>query len=390
MHIQLAEYDELVHRIYDAALEPTRWPAVVGGIGETCKSSRGLLFTPLHRPSTGGFTFTHKISDGMVERWAATSVSDDPITSEALARGLFVEGNAVNGRELVSTERLLASRLYRDIWEPMGIGHVCSGIVFGGTDSRTLPTVVSIFRDAKDPSFTASHLELMRRLMAHMSRSLGVMFHLRDSRLQAASNLGALGRLSVGVVLLDSLGVVQFANVAAERIFQSGKHVTAHDAHKGGSSLLKLSTRLHSHETSFQRAIARALAPLEDDSEHFSNAVVLPDEEGKPACVIHVAPLGNAAALAESGRQPKVIVFLYDLGGAASVAPGLLAELFELTPAEARAALQILQGGSAEEMAHRLGVSVNTFKSQLKAVYAKTRTNRHSDLLKLMLALAMP
>jgi DNA-binding CsgD family transcriptional regulator len=390
MDIQLAVYDELVHRVYDAALEPARWPAVVGGIGETCESSRGLLFTPLHRPSTGGFTFTHNISDGMVERWGATSVSDDPITSEALARGLFVEGNAVNGRELVSTERLLASRLYRDIWEPMDIGHVCSGIVFGGTDSRTLPTVVSIFRDANDPSFTASHLELMRRLMAHMSRSLGVMFHLRDSRLQAASNLGALARLSVGVALLDGLGVVQFANVAADRIFRSGKHVTAREARANGSSRLTLSMRLHRHEENFQRTIDRALAPLEDDSEHFSNAVVLPDEDGKPACVVHIAPLGHAPTLAASGRAPKVIVFLYDVGGAASVAPGLLTELFALTAAEARAALQILQGGAAEEMAHRLGVSVNTFKSQLKAVYAKTRTNRHSDLLKLMLALAMP
>lgn len=387
---RLAKYDELIHCIYDAALEPSHWPTVVGRIGQSCDATRGLLFTPLHGPPNGGFSFSHNIPDGMMERWGASSVSDDPIAQEAFARGLLAEGSAFNGRSLVSDERLRSSRLYRELWEPMDIGHVCSGVVFGGTDSRTLPTAVSIYRHSNDPPFAEAHLQLMRRLMGHMSRSLGVMFHLRDSRLQAASNLGALGRLSVGVVLLDGRGEVQFTNLAAERIFRNGKHVVARDACTSGSSRLALSVRLHRHEESFQRTIDRALAPLEDDSEHFSNAVVLPDEEGKPACVVHIAPLGSATTLAANGRAPKVIVFLYDLADAASVAPGLLTELFELTAAEVRAALQILQGGTAEEMAHRLGVSVNTFKSQLKAVYAKTRTNRHSDLLKLMLALAMP
>ena len=63
--------------------------------------------------------------------------------------------------------------------------------------------------------------------MAHMSGWLGVMFHLRDSSLQAASNLGSLERLATGVVLLNGDGTVQFANTASERIFRAGRHVTA-------------------------------------------------------------------------------------------------------------------------------------------------------------------
>ena len=104
--------------------------------------------------------------------------------------------------------------------------------------------------------------------------------------------------------------------------------------------------------------------------------------------VLHVAPLGNAPAFAIGGTRPHAIVFLYDLEAAASVAPGTLCELFGLTGAEARAALQVLQGGSVTDMAQRLGVAANTFKSQIKAVYAKTHTNRQADLLKLLLALA--
>jgi DNA-binding CsgD family transcriptional regulator len=229
----------------------------------------------------------------------------------------------------------------------------------------------------------------MRRLMAHMSRSLGVMFHLRDSSLQAASNLSSLERLSTGVVLLSGDGTLQFANAAAERIFRAGRHVAAPGGHSGTALRLTLVARLADHEKQFQRAIARALTPLDDHQENFSNAVVLPDEQGKPSCVLHAAPLGSGLALAAAGARPQAIVFLYDMGAAARVAPGLLCELFDLTGAEASAALQVLQGGAAEAMARRLDISVNTFKTQMKAVYAKTRTSRHSDLLKLMLALAV-
>ena len=387
--MQLAEYDALVHRIYNAALQPDRWSAVVGDIGRACEATRGLLFTPLHRPATGGFAFAHNLSESMMQRWGASGIADDPITQEAFARDLLVEGNAFNGCELIPRERLLASRLYRELWEPIGIGQVCSGVVFGGTDARTLPTAVSIYRDRGEPPFDASQPALMRRLMAHMSRSLGVMFHLRDSSLQAASNLGSLERLSTGVALLNSDGTLQFANAAADRIFCSGRHVTRQSSRAGTAPKLSLAARLAGQERRFQRAIAQALAPLDTTQEHFSNAVVLPDEQGKPSCVLHVAPLGDGLALAVANERPRAIVFLYDLSAAASVPPGLLCELFDLTGAEAQVALQVLQGGPAEAMARRSGVSINTFKTQLKAVYAKTRTNRHSDLLKLMLALAV-
>jgi DNA-binding CsgD family transcriptional regulator len=50
--------------------------------------------------------------------------------------------------------------------------------------------------------------------------------------------------------------------------------------------------------------------------------------------------------------------------------------------------LQILAGGSTADMAARLNVSVNTLKTQLQAAYAKTRTNRQVDMLKLLLSLA--
>ena len=61
---------------------------------------------------------------------------------------------------------------------------------------------------------------------------------------------------------------------------------------------------------------------------------------------------------------------------------------FKIDDLDYQAALQMTQGGSLDEMAARLGVSINTCKTQLQAAYAKTGTHRQADLLKLLLGLA--
>ena len=54
-----------------------------------------------------------------------------------------------------------------------------------------------------------------------------------------------------------------------------------------------------------------------------------------------------------------------------------------------RACVSACGGGSVEAMAQRLGVSPDTVKKQLQAVYDKTQARRQqADLLKLLLALA--
>ena len=271
---------------------------------------------------------------------------------------------------------------------PRDIEHISVSIIFDGSDAHKLPTAMSLYRSQLDQPFDAAEVGLPRRLVMHLSRALGVMFHLRDGAQQVAATRAALDRLGSGVVLLDSRGGVQFANVAAQALFLEGDKVRLVSGGPSQPDRLAPASRLPKVEQAFQRALADAIAPVEGDhGEHFSQALVLPGVGGKPACVMHAAPLGAVAGLSAGGMgQPRAIVFFYDLNGA-TVAPQLLCQLFGMTPAEARAARQVLEGGSADDMARRLAVSVNTFKTQLKAVFAKTNTNRQVDLLKLLLSL---
>jgi DNA-binding CsgD family transcriptional regulator len=63
-----------------------------------------------------------------------------------------------------------------------------------------------------------------------------------------------------------------------------------------------------------------------------------------------------------------------------------LAEQYDLTPAESRVAMHIIDGGDIASYALEAGVSPGTARSQLKSIFAKTGVNRQSALVLLGLS----
>lgn|GEM_PF-1988046 len=112
------------------------------------------------------------------------------------------------------------------------------------------------------------------------------------------------------------------------------------------------------------------LAILRDSAEHPITVLVRP---GPPFAPL-TAPLIRTA-----------IVILRDPARRDFVQPAALERLFGLTPAEARLASFLANGVSVEDAAAQLGVTRNTARTQLQAVFLKTRTNRQGDLIRLIL-----
>ncbi|OOZ39189.1 hypothetical protein BOW53_12445 [Solemya pervernicosa gill symbiont] len=62
----------------------------------------------------------------------------------------------------------------------------------------------------------------------------------------------------------------------------------------------------------------------------------------------------------------------------------MLKSIYELTPSEIRLAESIVDGLTPAEAANRFHVSVNTTRSQLRALFAKTDTQRQAELVRLL------
>jgi pimeloyl-ACP methyl ester carboxylesterase/DNA-binding CsgD family transcriptional regulator len=63
-----------------------------------------------------------------------------------------------------------------------------------------------------------------------------------------------------------------------------------------------------------------------------------------------------------------------------------LAELFGLTPAEARLSSLLTQGKSLEDITHALGISINTAKTLLKRIFGKLGVSRQTEMLQVFYA----
>ena len=65
-----------------------------------------------------------------------------------------------------------------------------------------------------------------------------------------------------------------------------------------------------------------------------------------------------------------------------------LGAMFGLTPAEGKVSHALVQHGNAKAIAACLGLSAETVRSQLKAIYAKTRVHDKVMLTRLVLSLS--
>ena len=113
-----------------------------------------------------------------------------------------------------------------------------------------------------------------------------------------------------------------------------------------------------------------------------SVSISLPTSDAEPAAILHLVPMPSFSddRLFESGS----LVIITSLSARTLPSTEMLHGLFDLTPAEARLAIGLAAGSNIGEMASRYNVSQETIRSQIKHVFAKTRTRSQAELVGLV------
>ncbi len=304
-----------------------------------------------------------------------------------MARDLPV-GEAMIDTDLVPDDVLLDSIFFRQFLVHHDIRHLCTCMVFDGRSDGIPMTGCSIYGSPKAASFGERNRQLHRLTLNHLSRSLGTMLRLRDAELRLASTLAALDRLDGGIVLLGWRGEVLFANRAAMRILESGDGISLRRGALHGDGIGWLQPSSLENVERLRHEIAATIDADPTRVRHFSQGLMLPRPSGRRGLVLRLAPLSERCALAHADQQAHAIAFLTDPDRDIVLDEALMGRLYRITPAEARLAQELLVGEALPEIAHRLGRSHATLKTQLQSLFAKTRTHRQADLVKLLMSLA--
>lgn len=385
---ELEHLSEIIGLIYEGSTDPASWSTtILPAMCDYIQAPGCFLFSPLHTPQQGGHAFTHGINQKFLDLYVNKYQHQDIWTLRGMEKNMFVEGVVAIGEDYVPREELLASNFYKECLSvDSNTGQLLASVIFDGNSANAVPTACSYTRSLQAPRFSEAERHRQQLLLPHLSRSLGVMQRLRMAELTIATTLASLDRLPSGVLLLDARGHVAFANASAHQILEQGDGLRLRNS--ADTSALGL---LDCHSASAQRAVTAAvMATLQRDlyeTPHFSKSVLVPRRSGIGAYTLQLSALGSQNEFGGGASGYSAIVFIADSAQKPQVDPEVLREIYDLTPAEAKVAITLLEHDSAKDAAGVLGVSPATVRSQLQQIYAKLGVDSRTRFVKTMLGL---
>jgi len=355
---------DLIAMIYEAAAIPAAWPAtlehlagLVGGAGGAIVSVDG----------TGGTRFIATEAYQQPYEIYASMPRRNVRPERALARQHF---GFLPDVALCTVEELQADPIYQEVLFPFGLGWTIGAAV--SSPSADL-AFFDFCRRASDDPFGDEQVMLLDAYRPHLARAALLAMRLNMERALAVA--ATLSQIGIPGAVLGAQGEVLAANhllaALSPRI-----EIGAFDR------IVLKGTRAG---LLFRESLA-ALGSAEPGLA--TGSIPMPAEEGAPALVLHLIPIKRTAHDVFGGASTVLLVT--PVTAPSVPLTGVLAGLFDLTPAEAKVARQLAEGRTLRQIGLAHGVGYETVRSQLHSIRAKTGTHRQSDLVRLLFALSPP
>lgn len=365
-----------VERIYDAALRPEGWADGLEAVRRLVGADHAVLLTrEAGRPATG---LGVGVDRDPLNRFAEAASSGGP--AEAWLRSIPA-GQAVASSNLVADADFLRTEMYNEIVRPMN-GFRAGVFAWHG---RNRSHTVAVCRPPKVQDFAPAELQALQLVMPHFAAAQRLRRRLAASELQVAESRSALEALDSGVILVDRDCRPHFVNRRAVEIARRHRGLRLSSA--GVAAALPAETNLLRQLVGAMSAIvtrpAEAASPR--SAAAASARLCLSDPEGGAPLVLTVAPV-TAIDPADGRCGPaRAAIFIAAPDAARSVDERALIAAFGLTGREAEVAARLASGATIGSLAEAWGISANTVRGYLKAVFDKTGTHRQADLVRLVM-----
>lgn len=366
----------LVGNIYDAALDSTRWPTVMGNLASSLNAGFGLLW--LH-----DFSSSNASAEECAGDISAFSGLDLPSIAQYRDHyagvnvwlpnaSRLAEGSITVSSALYPDRLLPSTEFYNDFLRRHSLFYAVGSSILkqGDRDFK-----MSFVRSARAGKYKDAELHGLRQLMPHLRNA--VVLHRELSRLKvlADSALAALELVPMGVVLLRRSGVLLHANRRAHELFA-----------RTGALRFAPGGALHAASavatTTLQRMIHESVRTTEGKGCAHGGALQLLGAGGRKLQVrVTPLPAGSASLVGDA----RAAIFCGDPDAGVGVLSHRLEVMYRMTPAEAQLTEALVNGQSLKQYAEARRTTMNTVRTQLKAATAKTGVKRQADLVRIVL-----
>ncbi|MDI3558885.1 helix-turn-helix transcriptional regulator [Bradyrhizobium sp. Arg816] len=359
---------ELVESIYDAGLDPWLWNNAVAGIRDFVGGQACGLFS---KDSISKFGVTHYYCGAdphYIRLYSETHSKFDPLTV------LPPHGEIVSIPDLVNFDEYRRGRFYQEWMQPQG----CSDAANVVLEKSSCPVMMTVLsgRRMVDPAMK----HRLSLIVPHASRALLINRAITSQLTLATALADVLDNLASGIFLLDAFCRVVHANSAGHALLAADDVVRSVAGQLVASSAEANQTLREALATGSEIVLLaakdRAIPLLSPSGERY---------------VAHILPLSSV--LRDGGERVvdavgALLLRRVSLGGQSY--GELIARTFDLTPAELRVFLSIVEVGGVPETAAALGIAETTAKTHLHRVFAKTGVSRQADLVKLAAGFSNP
>lgn len=350
--------ERLTDLIYEAALNPAGWQAVFAALCSMTGSRGATLF------STGPGPVRWMVSPSLEEVFHKFLTTDAWNYNDRAPRGIAAQHAGFLGdQHLYTPEELASSRFHREFLHAHGLGWCAGTLISPPSGDRLILTVERNRDQGPVPEETIAKLDKLR---PHLARAALLSVRLRLERVSAA--VASMEMLGLPAAMLSGTGQSLAMNTLLAELVPS--------------VLQDRRDRLVISDQTADLTLAAALLALRNEAEGAPRSIPLSATEERPPMVAHLVPIRGAAR--DVFSNATALLVLTPVRHGTVVAAEVIQGLFDLTPAEARVAHGIAAGGTAEELARSLGISVETVRKHIAAVLAKTGLPRQAALVGLL------
>lgn len=361
---------ELVSSIYDAGLDPSQWTNVVAGIRDFVGGQACGLFS---KDSISKFGVTHYYCGAdphYIQLYSETHSKFDPLTV------LPPHGEIVSIPDLVNFDEYRRGRFYQEWMQPQGCSDAANVVL--EKSNASCPVMMTVLSGRRMVGPAMKHR--LSLIVPHASRALLINRAITSKLTLATALADVLDNLASGIFLLDAACWVVHANSAGHALLAADDVVRS----VAGQLVTCSAEANQTLREAFATRSGTALLAARDRA-------ILLLSRGDERYVAHILPLSSVL---RNGSERVVdaagalLLRKVTLGGPSY--GELIARTFDLTPAELRVFLSIVEVGGIPETAAALGIAETTAKTHLHRVFAKTGVSRQADLVKLAAGFSNP
>lgn len=366
MSIDSEAFSSVIDDMYDSALDPALWQAVLNRVSSLTGSEGGVIYhlAPHRRAflgrSRGGID--EAACDAYEQRhwcnpWAATMM-------------LQPAGTIMLSDEILPFSELSRTGFHDEVLAPQRLGYSCMSPVISQPDHIMAFTIC---RDVRQGPMPEEGRTFVRALLPHLQRASQLQMRIENLEALQEASLAALDGIATGVVLVDRWARLVHVNRAAERVFRSGV-------------LVSRDRTLHAATLAASSELRALILDVVRGGAGGAMALPSPGDVRLPIATLVAPSRGAMANRIADGLITGVsaAIFLKDPGDAPEPRADLLARLFRLTPAEARVAVALAQGEAFSVTARRLRIGVNTLKTHARRIFAKSGARRHAGFVRIV------